>query len=213
MVPALAALGLRVRGGDRLPVALDRAADQRAGRPDLRRGPPVDAQRLRLLEPPGRLVPRRVAGRLPVRPHRQLRHRLVHRHRARRDGGAGQPAGEGERHRAAAAPSRPEAMRARSDPPALDPGRWPSPLGWRWRACSRSTRSPAFMVTLVDQLWTCFWNPDRTRAAGALALDRALVPPGAARPARCSTWPAARAGTCAGSPSGAIRSPASTVRR
>ncbi len=58
-------------------VALDRAADQRHHRADVRHALAGDARGLCLLQPPGRRLPRRLARRHRVRPHRFLRSGLV----------------------------------------------------------------------------------------------------------------------------------------
>ncbi len=63
---AVERLHLLVRDGP--AVAVDRAADQCGGGADLRRAVPVDARRLRLPQPPDRLLPRRLARRRAVRP-------------------------------------------------------------------------------------------------------------------------------------------------
>jgi hypothetical protein len=128
------------RQRDGAAVAVHRATDQRHRGADFRRGAPVDAGRLRVLQPPDRQLHGRVAGRRAVRPHRQLRHRLVHRHCPGRVGGADQPAGQGNGHRAPyagqprCAPKRPE-----HGAPAQASGlrRSAGRAGW---ACSRCTR-------------------------------------------------------------------------
>ena len=129
-------------------------ADQRAGGPDLRRAIPVDARRLRVPQPPGRLVPRRLARRQAVRQHRQLRHRLVDRGRARRVRGVDQPAGTRKRDSArpacALCGSRVNAMtRARRI------GIWLAvaavlALVFAWYL------RPDVVMTLATQIWNCF---------------------------------------------------------
>ena len=102
---------------------------------------PVDARRLRLPEPPGRQLPRRLARRPALRRDRQLRRRLVDRGRARRVRRARQPAGARARDRAPGAGCRHEARRR---------------LRSRWAAgaaalalarCSRPTCSPTWRST------------------------------------------------------------------
>ena len=61
-----------LRRGHRTAVALDRAAHVRPGGGDVRHALADDAVRLRLLQPPGRGLPRRLARRHRVRAHRLL---------------------------------------------------------------------------------------------------------------------------------------------
>ena len=74
----------RLRRGHGLDVAVDRAADQRHHRGDVRHALAGDALGLCLFQPSGRRLPRRLARRHRVRPHRFLRSGVVARDPVRR---------------------------------------------------------------------------------------------------------------------------------
>ena len=72
MLPATTGDDADLRRGHGPAVALDRAADLGPGGGDVRHALAHDAVRLRLLQPPGRRLPRRLARRHRVRAHRLL---------------------------------------------------------------------------------------------------------------------------------------------
>ncbi len=95
----------RVRRGHGPDVALHRAADQRHHRGDVRHPLAGDAVRRYLLQPSGRRLPRRLARRRCVRPHRFLRSGMVVGDPVRRALGADQSADRGEAGPRAAVPA------------------------------------------------------------------------------------------------------------
>ena len=70
-------VGPGLLGPDGRAVAVDRAADAADRGDHVRHALHGDAVRVRLPLAPGRVVPRRLARRSPLRPHRLVRHRLV----------------------------------------------------------------------------------------------------------------------------------------
>ena len=129
-------------GGDGPAVALHRAGDERDGGADFWHPAFVHARRVCVFRPPDWLVPRRLARRFSVRPHRQLRRGLGHHHCAGRAGGPAEPADQGNRHRPAVA-----------QPGALTCGGCTAPASaahccgagrascWCWGCCWRCFRS------------------------------------------------------------------------
>ena len=168
--------------------------------PDLRRAVHVDAGRLRVLQPPGGLVPRRVARWVLYDRTGSLHRGVVDRHCPRSVRGAGQPAGARD---ADPAPGAGTGVR-RHMHPVPDRG-CGLPCWWRWPWCSWRTSIPT---------WRSIWPigcgpasddrfpdprlPDAHRPDGSGRSTVSVgdaVGPSAARQANVLTWRAAAAGT------------------
>ena len=137
--PVTTLLFARRHGPD---VALDRSADLRPRLADVRHALARDALRLRVLQPPGRRLPRRLDGRPAVRAHRLLRHCVVACGRVRHIVGGDQSADRGEARAAGCSPPPPDTLR-------------PAPEGRReWRRTrsdehqSSGWRTPAVILAV-----------------------------------------------------------------